>query len=151
MSNAAISSEKIFDMVPENKNGLYNVVYLYGAVDATGKLIDRIAEEVKAQNPDWLVVQTTGTAFCREFISGIRCGEISAWQKSLQGDVLLLDDIEAVAGHESMEQFLYGLLDWYLERKKQIVVAGQVPLKDISNLAPRICAQLSGGISFFVE
>lgn len=151
MSNAAISSEKIFDVVLENKNGLYNVVHLYGAVDATGKLIDRIAEEVKAKNPDLLVVQTTGAAFFRELISSIRYGDVSAWQESLRGDVFLLDDIEAVAGRESAEQHLYGLLDWYLERKKQIVVAGQAPLKDISNLAPRICAQLAGGINLLVE
>lgn len=151
MRNAAISPEKILDAVLKNENGLYRVVYLYGAAEGTGKLMDRIAEEVKAQNPDRWVAQTTGAEFCRELISGIQYGDVSAWQQALRGDVFLLDGIDAIAGKESAEQYLYGMLDWHLERGKQIVVAGQMPLKDIPKLAPRICAQLSGGISLFVE
>lgn len=48
------------------------------------------------------------------------------------------------------EQALYGVLDWYLESGKRLVITGTAPLTAISALADRISTQLSGGISLCV-
>ena len=44
-------------------------------------------------------------------------------------------------------QRLYGILDWLLENNRQIVITGTVPTAAIANLAPRIKAQIDGGIA----
>ena len=65
--------------------------------------------------------------------------------------MFIFENIEQIAGRETTEQQLYGIFDWLLENGRRIIVTGSVPSASIDKLAPRIRAQLDGGISFWLQ
>jgi len=65
--------------------------------------------------------------------------------------LFIFENIGEIAGIETKEQSLYGILDWLLENRRKIVISGTVPINDMMILAPRICAQIDGGIDCPVE
>lgn len=126
----------------------YDCLYVYGSKAAVGALVSAVVEKTDSS---LRVIYTDGATFCREAVDRCARGELQTLQGDYQGDLLILEDIQMLAGKESMQELIYGILDWYLENGKQILVTGHAPLYAIANLEPRVCAQLSGGISISAE
>ena len=151
MKNTPFSPAQFIDTLLRKENTLYQLVYFYGSSDSARRLTAALAQEAKERNPHALILHTNGNAFYQDMVSRIRRGMPTGIQAAYCGDLLILEDLEAIAGNETSEQHLYGIIDWYLENGKQLVVTGSAPVKDIIALAPRICAQIEGGISFRLE
>lgn len=124
---------EVLQQIIRRKSPVYDVVYFYGAPEATAAVIDTLVEGCEAcgkitvrKNRDYLYLVTPGA------------------EKAPKCDLFIFEGIDAVAGCECAEQVLYGLLDGCLEGDIQIVITGSAPVTQ--RLAPRIRAQIDGGI-----
>jgi chromosomal replication initiator protein len=130
---------------------MYNTVYVYGSAARTAAMAACAEAEMRRARPNAKIIHITGSAFYADVLSRCRQGELSGMLHAYTGDLLILEDISPIAGAEMTEQELYGILDWFLEHEKQLLITGDAPPDCVQNLAPRIRAQLNGGICIAIE
>lgn len=121
-------------------SGDYNPLFIYGN-SGLGKthLLHAICHEIEKRFPEYKVVYTRGEAFTNEVIEGIkeqRMKEIRAQYRN--ADVLLMDDIQFIAGKESTQEEFFHTFDELIREHKQIVVTSDRPPKDMKILDERI-------------
>lgn len=140
--------------VADNPGKMYNPFFLYSGV-GLGKthLMHAIGNEIIKKNPDLKVIYTTGEAFTNELIeaiqSGSRGGQYSTNKfrnKFRSADVLLIDDVQFIAGKESTQEEFFHTFNSLHMAQKQIVIASDRPPKDFTNLEGRITSRFSSGI-----
>ena len=139
---------KIIHAFTSRETSLYDVLYLYGQPSSVNLYIDTLEEKYMQAYPSIQVIQTNATNFIKETCEQVLRGASYAMP---QCDLYIFEGINGVAGMEANEQRLYGILDWLLENKKQIIITGSVPTSELGSLAPRIRAQIDGGISLLIE
>ena len=139
---------RIAEAIAWKESGIYSLVYFYGNPQGILAALSEITETYKKYCPAAKIIRVNAEAFCIETIHSIREGIFSS---QCDCDLYIFENIGAVAGRETIEQRLYGILDWLLEHGRQIIVTGSAPTSELRTLAPRICAQLDGGVSFPME
>jgi len=130
----------------------YNPFFLYSNV-GLGKthLAQAIGHAILQKDPSKKVIYTTGENFTNELVEAIKRGSreqtTSAFRKKYrQVDLLIVDDIQFIAGREAtQEEFFHTFNALYLD-KKQLVVTSDRPPHEIDKLAPRISSRLASGI-----
>lgn len=127
----------------------YNPLFIYGGV-GLGKthLLNSVGLEVIRQYPSWRIIYTTGERFTNEVISAIRYGKTYELRKKFRDncDMLLIDDIQFIAGKErTMEEFFHTFNALYELRKQIILTSDQLP-KDIVNLEERLKSRFGWGL-----
>ena len=136
--------KKIVDAFIQRTGNTYNSLYFYGAHQHTKAVVDYIIKFYRTHHPEANIFRLDAEEFRSETLRKVMAGEyytIPAY------DLFVLENIDAVAGLEANEQRLYGILDWLLENNRLIVITGTTPTAAIANLAPRIKAQIDGGIA----
>ena len=147
----AISPTKLIHEFSHPNRSIYDVLYLYGPPDKTASFVAKIKQEVQCRNPIATIIHTTGYAFCNNTILHYSQGIHDRIYDDYCGDLLIFEHIHFIAGKITAEQELYGIIDGYLEHGRKIVVTGENPLNCIHCLAPRIQAQLVGGLNLKIE
>lgn len=127
----------------------YNPLFIYSGV-GLGKthLLNAIGLEVLKQYPTHRIIYVTGERFTNEVISAIRYGKTYELRKKYREncDVLLIDDIQFIAGKErTMEEFFHTFNALYEARKQIILTSDQLP-KNIPNLEERLKSRFSWGL-----
>jgi chromosomal replication initiator protein len=127
----------------------YNPLFIYGGV-GLGKthLVNSIGLEILKQYPSWKVVYVTGEHFTNEVINAIRYDKTFDLRKKYREscDVLLIDDIQFIAGKErTMEEFFHTFNALYEARKQIILTSDKLP-KDIQGLEERLRSRFSWGL-----
>lgn len=127
----------------------YNPLFIYGGV-GLGKthLLNAISLKVLEQFPHMKVVFVTGEQFTNEVINSIRYDKTYDLRKKyrVQCDVLLIDDVQFIAGKErTMEEFFHTFNTLY-EARKQIVMTSDTLPKDISQLEERLRSRFGWGL-----
>ena len=135
---------KIVDAFIQKAGDAYNSLYFYGEHQHTKTVVDSIIESYRTHHPEVNILRLDAEEFRAESIRKVRSGEHYTIPSC---DLFVLEYIDGVAGLEANEQRLYGILDWLLEHNRQIVITGTAPTAAIANLAPRIKAQIDGGIA----
>lgn len=134
--------------VAKKQTGAYNPLFIYGQ-SGLGKthLLMAISHEVKKNNPDTNVIYVTGEAFTNELISAIGKKNTHDFHlKYRQADILLVDDIQFIAGKEStQEEFFYTFNELH-QVGKQIVLTSDRPPKDIKTLEDRLRTRFEWGL-----
>ena len=148
--NAISPTQLIHEFANPNRT-IYDILYLYGSPDKTASLVASLKQEVQNRNPIATIIHTTGYAFCNDTILHYRQGVQSKICNDYRGDLLIFEDIQFVAGKITAEQELYGIIDGYLENNRKIVITGEIPFNCIHCLAPRIQAQIAGGLNLKIE
>lgn len=136
--------KKIIDAFVERRSRIYDLLYLYGEDCLTAEIVDEILNSYRVRYPEANVLRMDAEDFRAESIRKVLSGEYYTIPTC---DLFVLECIDGVAGLEANEQRLYGILDWLLENNRQIVITGTAPTAAVTNLAPRIRAQIDGGIS----
>ncbi len=132
--------------VAQNPGGRYNPLFVYSGV-GLGKthLLHAIGWEVLAHHPNTMYV--TAEQFTNEFISAIKEGKTEQFRTKYRGaDVLLLDDIQFIAGKEQTQEGLFHTFNDLHNEGRQIVISSDRPPKALTLLEDRLRSRFEWGL-----
>lgn len=127
---------------------LYNPLFVYGN-PGLGKthLLNAIAKEFKKNFPSRTIIYIKGEDFTNEVIEGIARGTMPhVREKYRTADLLLIDDIQFIAGKVSTQEEFFHTFDALHEAKKQIVLTSDRPPKEIATLEERLKSRFESGL-----
>lgn len=127
---------------------LYNPLFIYGN-PGLGKthLLNAIAKEFKKNFPTRSFLYIKGEDFTNEVIEGIARGTMPhVREKYRTVDLLLIDDIQFIAGKVSTQEEFFHTFDALHEAKKQIVLTSDRPPKEIATLEERLKSRFESGL-----
>lgn len=126
----------------------YNPLFIYGD-SGLGKthLLRAIGNEIKKKNPDLSVLYVTGETFTNEMLKALDSHSMSEFHiKFRENDVLLIDDIQFLAGKERIQEEFFHTFEALFSNNKQIVLASDRPPKEISKLEHRLASRFESGL-----
>jgi chromosomal replication initiator protein len=135
----------------ENPGSIYNPLFLYGGV-GLGKthLLHAVGHVGEANGLN--VLYTTSEKFTNEIINAIRFQKTEEFRaKYRQIDILLVDDIQFIAGKESTEEEFFHTFNTLHNSNKQIVVTSDRPPRAISSLQDRLRSRFEWGLQADVQ
>src|SRR5437660_5103403 len=139
--------------VAEAPGDSYNPLFLYGGV-GLGKthLMHAIGHEVHDRFPRKRVVYLTSEQFTNEVISSIataRMGEFRHKYRTV--DVLLIDDVQFLAGKDRTKEEFFHTFNALHEINKQIVISSDRPPKEIRTLEDRLRSRFQWGLIAYIQ
>ncbi len=133
----------------------YNPLFLYGGV-GLGKthLIHAIGNEIQRRNPTARICYISSEQFMNDFIWSLRNdrnlhdSKIEAFRRRFRNeiDVLLMDDIQFMAGKDRTQDEFFHTFNSLYENNKQIVLASDKYPQEIPDLEERLCSRFQWGL-----
>ncbi len=127
---------------------VYNPLFIFGG-SGLGKthLLHAIGHAVKDARPDSRVHYVPAERFTNEMIYAIQHGQTLAFRNKYRNvDVLLIDDVQFLAGKESTQEEFFYTFNALRDAHKQIVVTADRAPKDIENLEERLLSRFNQGL-----
>ncbi len=126
----------------------YNPLFLYGGV-GLGKthLMHAIGNEILQNFSDKKVLYVTSEKFTNEFINCIKDNKNEQFRNKYRNiDVLLIDDIQFIAGKERVQEEFFHTFNTLHENGCQIIMSSDKPPKDMDNLEDRLKSRFEWGL-----
>jgi len=141
--------------VSDSPGKTYNPLYLYGGV-GLGKthLIQAIGHSIANANPSLRIAYLSLERFMNELISAIRFGydKTNAFRERYRSiDVLLIDDVQFIAGKERTQEEFFHTFNALYDRQKQIVLTSDCPPRDIPEIEERLHSRFEWGLIADIE
>ena len=134
--------------VSQNPGKVYNPLIIYGN-SGLGKthLLLAIGQTIRHNNPGAKIAYVKGEEFVNQMVKSIGTGTAENFrQKYRNADLLLMDDIQFIAGKDSTQEEFFHTFNCLYEAGKQIVVTSDRPPKEMKRLNDRLCSRLEGGL-----
>lgn len=132
---------------------LYNPLFIYGN-SGLGKthLLSAVSKEFMRNFPDRNVVYVKSEDFTNEIIDAIARGTTAALRaKYRSADLLLIDDVQFIAGKNSTQEEFFHTFNTLHEAKKQIILTSDRPPKDIATLEDRLKTRFEWGLTADIQ
>ncbi len=126
----------------------YNPLFVYGGV-GLGKthLLHAIAYHVATHKKAARVAYMSSEQFTNAYIEGIQTSQLGRFRKKCrQADLLLIDDIQFLAGKERIQEEFFHTFNALQEAGKQIVLTCDRPVSELPNLEQRLVSRFEGGL-----
>jgi chromosomal replication initiator protein len=126
----------------------FNPLFLYGGV-GLGKthLMHAIAWELQSQRPDLSVIYLSAEQFMYRFVQALRDRKTMDFKEMFRSvDVLMVDDVQFIAGKESTQEEFFHTFNALIDQKKQIIISADRAPGEIANLEERIKSRLQCGL-----
>ena len=139
--------------VYENPGKKYNPLFIYGGV-GLGKthLMQAIGNAILQRDPNIKLLYATGELFANELVSAIMTNKNEAFRKKYRNiDLLLIDDIQFLAGKEKCQEEFFHTFNTLFESGKQIVLTSEKPPKEIDMLEDRLKTRFEMGLSVDIQ
>ena len=137
-----------------NKSGIgYNPLFIYGG-PGLGKthLMQAIGHELLRRQPGSRVVYLTCEKFTNEFIDSVRRGDIEKFRRRYRSsDVLLIDDVQFLAGKERSQEEFFHTFNTLLDGRNQVVLTCDRPACEIKSLEPRLISRFECGLTVEIQ
>ncbi len=127
---------------------IYNPLMIYGS-SGLGKthLLYAIGNEIKKNNPEMKICYVKGDEFINELVNAIGNATTEQFrQKYRQSDVLLVDDVQFIAGKDRTQEEFFHTFNALYEDHKQIVLISDRPPKDMKVLDDRLRSRFESGL-----
>jgi chromosomal replication initiator protein len=134
--------------VAEKPAMVYNPLFVYGGV-GLGKthIMQAVGHYVKHEKPSSKVYYVSSEKFMNEMIYSIQHSKTMEFKRKYRGaDVLLIDDVQFLAGKESTQEEFFHTFNSLYDAQKQIVVTSDRPPKEIHMLEERLVSRFNGGL-----
>ncbi len=134
--------------VANNPGTVYNPLLIHGP-SGVGKthLLLAISNKVKKEHPDWKITYKSTEDFTNEMVLALRNGKMQEFRNLYrQSHFLLLDDIQFIAGKDSIQEEFFHTFNALVETKHQIVLTSDRPPKEIKRIEDRIRNRLEYGL-----
>jgi chromosomal replication initiator protein len=134
--------------VAERPSKAYNPLFLYGGV-GMGKthLMHAIGHDVKRRMPHAAISYVSGEKFVNELIDSLRYNKMTSFRDKFRSvDVLLVDDVQFLAGKERMQEEFFHTFNALHEEAKQIVIASDRPPKELGDIEDRLRSRFEWGL-----
>ncbi len=134
--------------VANNPATTYNPLFVYGGV-GLGKthLVNAIGNSILKKSPHMRICYYTSEKFMNELINSLRYNRMDEFRNKFRSmDVLLIDDIQFIAGKERTQEEFFHTFNALYESHKQIIVTSDKFPKDIPGLEERLRSRFEWGL-----
>ncbi|NLV49205.1 MAG: chromosomal replication initiator protein DnaA [Clostridiales bacterium] len=139
--------------VANNPAKAYNPLFIYGD-PGLGKthLLYAIGHSLKANRPDFRIVYVKGDDFTNELIQAIQTNQNAAFREKYRStDLLLVDDIQFIAGKEMTQEEFFHTFNTLYESGKQIVLTSDRHPEDMMRLDDRLKSRFEWGLTADIQ
>ncbi len=134
--------------VADNPAESYNPLFIYGG-SGLGKthLLYAIAHEINVNRENYRIVYIKGDEFTNELVGSIQYNTTSEFrEKYRRADLLLVDDIQFIAGKDRTQEEFFHTFNTLYESKKQIVLTADRPPREMARLEDRLRTRFESGL-----
>lgn len=134
--------------VSKTPGTLYNPLFIYGGV-GLGKthLVHAVGNKLLASNPRLRILYATSEKFTNDFITAIQQKKLDDFKKHYrQVDMLLIDDVQFIAGKEQTQEEFFHTFNELRDRGKQIILTSDRLPKDIPAIEQRLISRFEWGM-----
>jgi chromosomal replication initiator protein len=131
----------------------YNPLFLHGAT-GLGKthLMHAIGHSILQRNPEAKVAYLSTEKFTNEYIHAIQENALTKFRQRYRSvDVLLIDDIQFLAGKERIQEEFFHTFNDLFESQKQIILSSDRPVTEIATLEARLVSRFQWGLSADIQ